>query len=362
MTLSIKKLYSILESKGLIPTIHYIYDKKYMLIETLSIKSNQPIMILIPEKYMFEYNPNDKDLFKKYPHYKLKKLNINQYFDVIDKYTDDNIDFDTLYPEIDIQQSISDNKNIETALVENYNVQLSLDDPKKNILEIKDLYRQLLRLRTSVKYLPYKLCITNDNYICIDEYNNNIGLYFVKNLEKKYKKMIVSINLEKLIILENDIDRDVQEIVSGIQKIIEKNFNTHKVKLNNLLEKKQFLHNQIQICEQIKNQHNHNRQKYIEHLSLITTQEEILLKQLEKHQNQHYNSNNNNIEKSFGIKKVEDELKKITENKDQNTEKLLEIQDKINNINLTLDSLLFDNLVLLKTIYTNIENFKKNIN
>jgi hypothetical protein len=352
MTLSIKKLHLLLNQKGLLVTRHYVLHHNYFIVEAISVKNGEGMLVWIPSKYKI---PSDKELKPGYPHYKVKLVEFNRDNNIVDKYGN-KIDNEKYYPDIDIDTSKLEGSNdIEKLLKENYEQPLTLESGgDENIEKIKPLYHQLDRLKHCVKYISYGLTIMSGRYFCITNERNEIESYMIKNCEDNTpnKKLYVILSLENLIVSDHSFEEDVKSIHEGIKKILDKNKNIHSAKFLQFMNRKNEVVEGLERLESFNSKGREMVRRYEEVLNAVTKKESELIEKSE-------------ISKKGGITndllktKLEDEIKEISEKKDKIREKILELQDYISDVTLKIDQILFDNIVLLKTIHSNVDKLQK---
>lgn len=368
MSLDIKKLHNILYSKGLLPTSHFVYNKQYYIIEATSVKNNESCFIYIPEKYGFKVDKSSKDLFENFTHYKIKKIDFDiNNSNISERYTDNTLDEGKYYPELDIDDSkIKNDGDVEQNLIENYEKPILLKDEKNmgNAYELKDTYRQLSRLKNCVKYILYKLSIISGNYLCLTNNKEEIECFYIKHYENKpgNKKLFVVVSLEKLISSSNDFVEDIKDIFKGIRTLLDKNQQIHKTKLTKLIEKKDYFINGLAKMDGFKKRIDNMLGEYEHLLDEITVRENKINEKITSMRQtigSTASSFNKDTHNAFEINKLETELGDIQTKRDSIRGKMIELQDYCSNVILKVDQILFDNIVLLKTIHSNIDNFEK---
>jgi len=360
MELSIEKLNTIISSRSLIPTKYYIYKKKYALIETVSIKNGEIILIWIPDKYTFPYEKNNRSDCK---YYKLKKIYVGLNENIVDKYGN-HVDAKDFYPELDIKEKNGQgDKHIEDYLIDNYNRPISIDSSVSNFTEVRDMYRQLSRLKYCVQYINYNLAIISNRFLCMTNIRDEIECFVIRNVEEQNhnnnKKLHVVISLEMLISIDNNFEDDVKSIHSGLSKILDKNQLLHYNKLYELFDKKDDIVIDIRSIENIKQQGQHMLQKYESLLQVLNEKETEILEKMKKIISQENNTFHTEMENKVIQRKLKEEYDNISKRRDKVREKIFQIHDYISNITLKADEILFDNIVLLKTITTNIEKLQQ---
>lgn len=360
MNLSIDKLNTIISSRYLMPTKYYIYKKKYSIIETVSIKNGEIILIWIPDKYTFPYERNDRSDCE---YYKLKKIFVGLNEKIVDKYGNQ-VDAKDFYPEVDIQEKNNEgDKHIEDYLIDNYNKPISIDSSVSNFTEVRDIYRQLSRLKYCVQYINYKLAIISDRFLCMTNVKDEIDCFMVKNFSESgpnnKKKLHVIISLEMLIGGDNNFEEDVKTIHSGVSRILDKNQVLHYNKLYELFDKKDDIVIDIRSIENIKSQGNQMLRKYENLVQVLNEKETEIVEKMKKLLSKDSNTFHTEMENKVIQRKLKEEYENITKRKDTVQEKIFQIHDHISDITLKADEILFDNIVLLKTITSNIEKLQQ---
>jgi len=366
MSLSINKLHKILYNKGIVQVRHFIYDKKYYLIEGITSHSESIIINIsgiskISKKLNFSVD-KDSEIYNNFKHYKLKKLPLYLSNNIVEKYGE-NIESKDYYDELFLYDNGDIPKNIEHTLLENYNNNITIDAIKDNDLEqLKEIYRQLSRLKNCVKFINYNLSIITAKSLCIINDKDGIDCYHIKNsdINSTYKKLYTVINLDHLIKIDHDFEKDILDINQGIKKLLNKNQLIHISKLNTFMDKKLDIQKNITNIDNLKKKSDNTIFEYQKILFDLTKKEEELIKELKsiKLIDTKF-SIQKDISKTYNIEKLEEEINKIKDKKDEVTASILELQDYMSNITLTMDSILFDNIVLLNTIHNNIDKLRK---
>ena len=164
MTLSTAKLEKLLSLKGFIPNKYFVMHGICMYIEIISITNADIFLLYIPSKYKFTVK-KDRNVFKvKYVDIDGNENNTaDDFAGELDEYSVENT-----YREIDVGMIPKSNgDNIAPHLEENYKRAITLKDiSSDDSREIKDIVRQLKRLRFCVQNVKYKISIVYKNYIC----------------------------------------------------------------------------------------------------------------------------------------------------------------------------------------------------
>ena len=353
MTLSISKLEKLLLSKSMIIKKIYTIGNLCVYIEVMNMNNTETIMIYIPSKY--EINAGNGDNL-----YKIHFLQINDDGTIPTDYAEvpNDIDIGDNYQEVDINTIEKD--NIEKHLEESYNCPVSLKDiGKEDINELKDIFRQLRRLRFCVQSLKYKLCIFYKFYMCCIRRDDTYECYSVENFNtNNNRKLVVTIDLETLYEKINTVETDSKSVYKGVFYVLNKNQNKHIRNLQKMLE---YTTNFDLLSIDITNQKN-KYQTYLEKLetmltNLLTAEKDIIENIItikEKYLNK--KDLHHDIEKSHLISKKEDEITNINYIKQDVIRNILKVKMNMENLSLKVDQICFDNTVMLDTI---IKNFDK---
>ena len=165
MALSFNKLEKLLTRKGLIPKKFFIMHGFIVYIEVLSIENADSFMLYIPSKYEIAIGLGD-DVFK------VKYIDVTEDGHIPGDYAGepDNFDLDKEYDcdDIDLSPGLRSKGNLADHLEEKYNHPVSLKDNNKSddIKQLREVFRQLRRLKFCTQSLKYKIAINFNNYLC----------------------------------------------------------------------------------------------------------------------------------------------------------------------------------------------------
>jgi hypothetical protein len=366
MSLSIKKLNELLESKGLIPIRYYKLNGKCSFIEITSIKDPSTFIISLSSKYNFELN---EEADKRSIH-KLKFIDIGK--DAVSIENDEISENDLInnYTEINLKNKLSNINEIDDVegsisghLEEGYNREIFLKDMSKDEIDrVKSIAKQLNRLKLCTQGVFYKLCIIYKNYFCISDKDSEIKCFIIKNFQPiDVKKIIVTCDLEMYYKNSENIMNDILEIEKGIFDIIHKNQNTHNKNLKLIFDN---INNVLDYSTSIlksKEQLDNYLERYYFVIGEVTEKERNLSEKLFKLENnsENYKGLHSDTDFVHNKSKLEDELSKLFEIKTDLIKTAIEIKDNRNNLCMLLDSICFDNTVLCDKISKNLKNIKR---
>ena len=357
MTLSLNKLEKILSSKGMIIKKIYTISNLCVYIELMHINNVDSVMLYIPSKYEIDSsNVNNT--------YKVHFLELNDDGTIPNDYADnpDDIEMENKYEEVDINVS-TNQTNIEKYLEESYKCPVTLKDIEKNDMnELKDVFRQLKRLKFCVQNLKYKLCIFYKCYICCIRRDNTYECYSIENFTgNACRKLSVTIDLETFYEKITTIDTDVKNVRRGVFHVLDKNQNKNVCNLQKLMDYKNTFE---ELSNQVTMQKDKNKD-WLEKLETLLVKilgaEKNIIEDIMNIQEKYTNktSLNQDIEKSHMISKKEDDLNNIQEIKQDIMRNIIKIKIITENITLKFDQICFDNTVMLNTIVKNFDQLNK---
>lgn len=363
-SLSISKLEQLLATKGYAPKRYFVIHKYCAFVEVVNIKSSSTFMLSIPSKYKFKLKENEGI-------YKLKIIDINSDDIPVEEYAKelDEVEIERKYVEVELTnkllrtQNENQEGNISGYLEEGYKKQISLKDiAKDDKNDIRDIVRQIKRLKFCVQSIGYKLVILYMNYICVLDRDDTIECFLVKQFPKIFsRRMLVSIDLELFYENMDRLEQDISDIENGIYRVFDKNQENHIRNLAKLLE------DQIYITEYTKKIYK-KRKEYSEYIIQFNTlllhlnlSEKSILEKIDMlgisldNSSKNIHSNTNIIHQKT---KLEDELFNLYNVKNNILKNVRELRNRQEDMLLKVDKIMFDNLVMMATIMKNINILK----
>lgn len=357
MRLSLSKLERFLESKDFITKSFFNYEGSCIFVEVININTTDTLFIYINSNY-------ELDASKKQSVFDLKYLDTgeeNFEDDIKDKYTKepDDIDIEKNYEEINLNET--KRENIEEFLEDNYKSQLSIREVRdEDLIRIKELNRQLKRLKFCVQSINYKLLVVYKSYICVINRHNEIDLYQIKGYEGDDTRVLhVMIDLENLYDSINTVSTDISIIRKGVYNIFEKNQKKQTVSFQRLMTEGQSIFSFIEDFITKKTKYEEYLQKlYLMNDTVLQSEKELLNKIADIRENNNSRSAGiqNDIQSSHAISKYEAELNSLKSTKHKIVKNIFNIRNKLDDIILHTDKVFFDNVVMLDTIIKNINS------
>jgi hypothetical protein len=360
MTLSIKKLEQLLNTKGYILHKYLTVDKYCTYIHIVSTTDDINFLLYIPSKYEFKMETSRNV-------YALEDIDLKSSKTTTEEYTGspDETKLENEYEEIDLETKLGKDINISDRLEDGYKRDISLNDiSKEDTKDINDIYRQLTRLGYCVKNIKYKLGIMYKNYICVIRRDDTLDCYYIKNWNKKNsRQLFIIVDLETLFEQLDTVKDNIQTVLQGIYKVLNKNQNSHQKTLRKFLDEKTDIILSTEIAQ-------HKTEEYTNYINEL----EIILKSIcesektnkiniknihEKYNNLSNKSLQTDIEKSHLIAAHEKTLEITLQNKKDTMSIIKEIRTKRDDNLLNIDKILFDNQVMLHEIIKNFESLTK---
>ena len=365
MTLSLNKLEKLLSKRGLIPKKYFTIDGLIVYIEILSIANAASFMLYIPSKYDIEIGEGDNV-------FKIKYVNITEDGNIPNDYAGepDNFDLDKDYDGDDIDLSPdTQHKNMEGYLEEKYNHPVSLKDDKnikKDIgVQLREVFRQLRRLKFCIKSLKYKIAIIFNYYLCCIRRDDTYECLFVHSSGgSDERKLMVTVDLETLYEKIDSVSIDIKTVKEGIYRVLDKNQGKHIRNIEKMLEKKNTLVTFSDLVLNKKTQYSKYLTNLEQMLSDVTHAEKKNVEKLMQIEDKYsgeasLKSMHSDIEKTHQISKYENELSRINGVKQELIRNILIVKTKHENLSLRVDNIMFDNIIMIDAILKNFVKLSK---
>lgn len=357
MSLSISKLNNICETNGLVPLKYFKYKDNLLFLQTISLKKGFSFMINIPKKFTFEDDLDGGDV------YKLKKIKFDKETLKQLYKSPDNKELDKIYSEIKVAKEFDPNLDVnelEEKLMEVYKKQIYLSKmDKEELHQIRDIFRQIERLKLCVQGIDYKITIIFKNYLCCVDEDGEIECYYIKHFKSGfYRKLFISLNLTLLFDNISNLENHLQEVYDGVNEILARSQESHLQKFLITIDSCRQVGEKINKIKEIRMNIKGCIQKYENTLNkLILFQKSLETKFISLQKNDNLENNLNYIREK---NKIEKELSEVEEIKVKVMEQLVSLRDKDSDISLKVDKILFDNILMLNNIINNLKIFDNN--
>ena len=355
--LSFGKLEKLLANNALL--IKRVFGVKDMAvyIEILSLASASTFLIYIPSKYDIKA-PRGIDF------YEMHVLEIEDLDSIADDYGQprDNIDLEMAYEEVDLENRKSGGDFVK-HLEESYKRPVQLRDiTLADTKELKEICRQTNRIKFCVNNLKYKLAILYKTFISVVRRDDSVRCYFIEGLRKlAVRQLFVVVDLETLFSKSESIVSDVQSVITGVHRVLEKNQISHGKIMRAMLDARD---EAAGLADNIY----YKKASYTEYIK----QFETILEQLTERERNLYEqlcalrdgSGGNgsgrvgmtqDIITSRQTGKIEEEMSSIEAMKKDAMKNISKLSAKRDDVGLYIDKLMFDNSVMMDAIKRNIE-------
>ena len=359
MTLSLNKLTTLLEAKNIVIQKVYTIKDMCVYIQCMCLGSDS-FMLYIPSKYDIICDNSD---------YKLDYLEIPLGGSISDDYADEpelQESYDEIETEIDPLGG-----NMEKQLEENYNRPVSLKDlSRRDMTELKEIFRQLKRLRYCIQNLKYKLCIQYDKYLCCIRRDDTFECFIISTnrgshmITNNNRVLFVSIDLETLYGKLDNIHVDVKTIKEGIYTILDKNQIKNVKNLHKMLEHKLTFTQQsssITVRKTECDRYLSQLEKMLKDLLVAEKNEVLAIQEVQDNYSQDSGVKglHGDIERSHIISKHQTEIGRIHGLKEEIMKNIIKVRSQRENLSLRVDSICFDNTIMLDAILKNFISFSE---
>lgn len=352
--MSLEKLKNLLKTHGYLPVKYFYVKDSCHLVEIISVKTAKMIMISIPTRLSFNVVglPNS---------YKLKSLHVDDSSQTIEnEFTgeQDESNIEQMYTQSHDEMSKIDIQTDATmeSLIDLYKRPIHLNDlSKEDALDVKDIFRQLKRLKYCMNEVRYTLVILYKTYVCILREDNNIECYYIKGVKPiETRKFYITADMDLFYEKVTHIDADVDQITTGIKNILDKNHSSQFRLVNTMFQTKTNLVKQSNDLFDKKNLYT----RYIKELELLLDRivaEEKKLIEKKMDLSKVRTSFSNDYEHVEHKTLIEKSLENINKIKDDIVQTIIDVRNKRDHLTLVVDKVLFDNALMLSTIFKNFE-------
>tara|TARA_B100000686_G_scaffold353302_1_gene458362 strand:- start:4476 stop:5570 length:1095 start_codon:yes stop_codon:yes gene_type:complete len=361
MPLSINKLVKLLVKRGFHPQSFYKIYGVCAFIEIISIRTADNYMLYIPSKYNFKVPPDYPNL------YELKEIEVKSNdanTDILNEYGEkpNPLDVEKEYEEILLPNTklFDEKEKVEQLLKEKYNKPIQITEANSgDNSDVKCIHRQMERLKFCVQNIDYKLVIIYKSYLAFLHTEDVIDMYYITDYDMKaFRNLLVTLDLE---VLYNNASTDIEleQVKTGIEKVLDKNHLLHVRNLLNLINNKQSLVNHVNTVNTNKQNYSGYIAQFSRLLLVIGENENVLMRQIEELNRGKGDTLYGDIEYSHQKNKIIKEVHKLEKIKSELIRNIINLKNHSINISLTVDKILFDNTILMDSIFRNLESLSK---
>jgi len=351
MPLSYQKLEKVLLSKGFIPRKIFIIKEVISYIEVYNSKNADIFLVYIQSKYTINA-PRGNDI------YNIQYVEIDEDGHIPNDYgkEPDDFDLENQYEEVDLELTHDIKRNdLENRLVENYNHPVSLKDIKKSDKNtLREIFRQLRRLKLCVQNVKYKISIMFDNYLCNLRYDNTFDAFVVENYTTSNRQLYITLDLETLYEKLDSVSSDVCTIRDTIYRVMDKNKHKHARILAKMFDHKANLASFSDKINSRTSTYNYHLVELNNMLETTNISEKKLKDTITKMRKVHLESSRSGIhtdaERVHQLDQLEKKLQQILKVKDDVAKNVTKVRTKKEDIDLQVDTTIFDCAIMFDSI------------
>ena len=351
-SLSISKLEKLLVNNNIFPERYYLYHGYIIYVECLIVKTGIKFWLDIPEDYKFKADHNSKPNIVE-----LKSVQIDEGDEeVVNEFAKkfDDLDVFNSYENKEGGKEVEDDfekNNISSTLNQNYKYSVKINEiDETDEKDVKDIKRQVTRLRYSVMHTKYQLCITYKHYFAI-LFDDEVIVFTVKHLKEdeysKYRQLLVVVDLERFFNKVDRINVEVFKIKSSINKILDINYNKNISNINFMMDKSALVLNKFNELYSKKMHLTMLETNFDSLYKSVNESEKKILEKISLLKDQEYNRDQ--------VEKYREDIRSLEDSKIEILSNIAKVNEKKDNISLTLDKVLFDNIVMFNSIIKNFE-------
>lgn len=357
MTLSLDKLQYFLNVNHFTPRRYFLFQMKCILIECISTKTLNSFMLSIPSNYDFRIT-NEEYV------YELEKIPVSSL-------TEDMSDFahttehvmESHYQSIEAHVQLPNHhkRPIKDHLDDFYKHEVLLKNmSKEDSILLKDMYRQLQRLKYCILGMQHTIALMKSHYVVYLDTNHDIHVYLVKRIiSKETSSFYVAVDFDIFYDKANIIDTEISSIYKGIWKVLNNNQDKHIRNIQEIIDRKSNILERSEHLSRRKQSYLNYIDKYTSLLSRLEDTNTELNKELDELKVSTNNELHTDLKRVHYKQKVEKKIHKLIKTKKEVITILEELHSKNQDLTLTIDTILFDNIIMLDKIFTNFDKFNK---
>jgi myosin heavy subunit len=329
------------------------------MIELMNIDTTEYILLYIPHKYKFSI-PSDIETFEFVRVEEQSKMvvdDIDEYIHISDSL------LESSYSDVDTVMSLPEgsrrNLSMSEHLDESYKNNIILKDMKGNdTLLVNYIRRQLRRLKYCVRGMSHRISISNGRYLGVVNRDDEIDLYKCDKMRKdNIQRLYIVVDFNIFYDRINTIKPDITEIFEGIYRVLNNNQKIHSKNIKTIMERRDNILKQSDILQSAKKDYNKYIKQYTNLLKELCDYETDKMTKLDQISSLDVETGNlqHDMKRNHRIKKLQKELQELDKTKKELTKTLKDVREKHENLTLNIDSILFDNIVMLDKIFKNFD-------
>jgi hypothetical protein len=329
--MSFNRLNDMFESKGFLGSAYYTIEGYYRLAEVVNLNNAVSLVIYIDPKHRI------KSCNSKYEYSLIPKEVAS---DALPGFVDE-ADLRSSYREIDhISKALEDEEKLQDI----YDKPISLKgDESKTQEKFSGSIRQMKRFRLCVRNIPYKLCLFDNDCLCVLNDNSEIENYFIEGYKAGTRKLFITTSLDNFYHC-SDIEVDVRKIQEQFYGILQSNQKIETSKIQSMIDAKKNVADQSRRIMGIKQ----NLFDKINSLQDKHSDTIIRKKQVQKLIKAHKPS-----EPAGALEALRQEMKELEDKRADLISTIITSRKELDELCLVVDNILFDNMLMLTKISNN---------
>lgn len=355
-TLSLNKLEQLLTSIGFMPKKVFADKGDCVYLEVTNIANADSFLLYIPSKYEVEVEGKDGV-------YKLRSIEIGEDGNIPTDYAGepDDAEMEKKYEEIDADLSPvdADHDNYVDHLESNYEHSISLKDIAKEDKDcLRNVFRQLRRLRNCVRGIKYKIAIIYKNYLCCVRRDDTMEGFMLKDYPARDDwTMLIVVDLETLYEKRSVIGLDIKTVRDAIYKVLDKNQVKHTRNLKKLIDKQKDIDMYSDSIYKSKVKFSERLEALYALLSRMEVAEKKVITDMmtleSRRSDKGIKGFHNDIDRVNKTSKLEKELENITDVKHDIIQNILTLRQQQETLSLQVDKIFFETSIMLDAILKN---------
>ena len=204
--------------------------------------------------------------------------------------------------------------------------------------------------------------ITYKTYMCVIDRDDTIECFVIKHHPKiMSRRLYVTCDLELYYENTERIQQDIVDVLNGINQVLNKNQNTHARDLQSLIKEYQNIKVHSDKVLKKKQEYQLYILKFNTLLIRISNSEKTLIEKIYNIEDnkERYKGMQGDLSTIQEKNKLEDELIKITNVKKNIAKNMNDIREKLDNLSLIMDTVMFDDIVMCDRMLRNLDFIKR---
>ncbi len=264
-----------------------------------------------------------------------------------------------------IEKAYSDVQNSvllpDTPLEDIYRQKVTTQNVQSESIRAKlDIRNQLGRIQYSVKGLPYTLALLHYGFLGVLEEERKIKLYECIRVPKSQERSLyLVVELPAFVDKLEVVEQESMDILQSMYSILGNNQQAHSRSMKRMMERNESILDDTQRVHTLQEKYAEYVAEYMPLLEEICLYESQKQSQVRSLREQTLESVQHEMKRDNDVRKLEKELADLANTKKEILRMLEELKTKQQTLLLNMDSILFDNNVMLHKILANCDTLKE---